>query len=39
MTVKEIIIAVIGTRKPSPEEGRLAQEVGRELAKNGIALI
>jgi uncharacterized protein (TIGR00725 family) len=39
MTVKEIIIAVIGTRKPSPEEGQLAQEVGRELAKNGIALI
>jgi uncharacterized protein (TIGR00725 family) len=39
MTVKEIIIAVIGTRKPSPEEGQLAQEVGRELAKNGITLI
>jgi uncharacterized protein (TIGR00725 family) len=39
MTVKEIIIAVIGTRKPSPEEGQLAQEVGRELAKNGVTLI
>ena len=39
MTVKEIIIAVIGTRKPSPEEGQLAQEVGREFAKNGITLI
>ena len=39
MTVREIIIAVIGTRQPSPEESKLAEEVGRELAKNGIALI
>ena len=39
MTVREIIIAVIGTRKPSPEESSLAEEVGRELAKNGITLI
>ena len=39
MTVREIIIAVIGTRKPSPEESSLAEEVGRELAQNGITLI
>jgi uncharacterized protein (TIGR00725 family) len=39
MTVREIIIAVIGTRQPSPEESKLAEEVGRELAKNGVALI
>ena len=39
MTVREIIIAIIGTRKPSPEESSLAEEVGRELAKNGITLI
>ena len=39
MTDREIIIAVIGTRQPSPEESKLAEEVGRELAKNGIALI
>jgi hypothetical protein len=39
MTDREIIIAVIGTRQPSPEESKLAEEVGRELAKNGVALI
>ena len=39
MTAKEIIVAVIGTRKPSPEESTLAEEVGRELARNGITLI
>ena len=39
MTAKEIIIAVIGTRQPSPEESKLAEEVGRELAKNGTILI
>jgi uncharacterized protein (TIGR00725 family) len=39
MTVKKLIIAVIGTRQPSPEESKLAQEVGRELAKNGVVLI
>ena len=39
MTAREIIIAVIGTRQPSPEESKLAEEVGRELAKNGVALI
>ena len=39
MTTKEIIIAVIGTRQPSLEEAKLAEEVGRELAKNGAVLI
>ena len=39
MTAREIIIAVIGTRQPSPEESKLAEEFGRELAKNGVALI
>ncbi len=40
MTAREtIIIAVIGTRQPSPEEATLAEEVGRELAKNGAVLV
>jgi uncharacterized protein (TIGR00725 family) len=39
MTSRETIIAVIGTRKPSPEEAKLAEEVGRELARNGVILI
>ena len=39
MTVREVIVAVIGTRQPSPEESKLAEEVGRELAKNGVILI
>lgn len=38
-TKKTITIAVIGTRKPTPEEAQLAEEVGRELAKNGVTLI
>jgi uncharacterized protein (TIGR00725 family) len=39
MTTRKIIVAVIGTRQPSPEESKLAEEVGRELAKNGVVLI
>ena len=39
MTAKKIIIAVIGTRQPSPEESKLAEDVGRELAKNGAIII
>ena len=39
MTTRETIIAVIGTRQPSPEESKLAEEVGREIAKNGAILI
>jgi hypothetical protein len=37
--MKEKIVAVIGTRTPSTEEAKLAEEVGRELAKNGVILI
>lgn len=33
------IIAVIGGAQPSPEEARLAEEVGRELAKQGAVLV
>ena len=33
------IIAVIGGSDPSPEEGKLAEEVGRLLAKNGVILV
>ena len=32
-------IAVIGGEKPSPQEAKLAEEVGRELAKQGASLI
>ena len=39
MTIREVIVAVIGTRQPSPEESKLAEDVGRDLAKNGVALI
>ena len=33
------VIAVIGSERPSPQEARLAEEVGRELAKRGAILI
>ena len=33
------IIAVIGGGQPSPEEARLAEEVGRKLAKQGAILV
>ncbi len=33
------IIAVIGGAEPSPEEARLAEEVGRELGKQGATLV
>ncbi|MFH1031205.1 MAG: TIGR00725 family protein [Chloroflexota bacterium] len=33
------IIAVIGGGQPSPEEDKLAEEVGRLLAKNGVILV
>ena len=36
---KKIIIAVIGGEHPSPEEARLAEEVGRELARQGAAVV
>jgi uncharacterized protein (TIGR00725 family) len=34
-----IAIAVIGTRQPSTKEHKIAEEVGRELAKNGVVLL
>jgi len=33
------IIAVIGAGQPSPEEANIAEEVGRELARQGATLI
>ena len=33
------IIAVIGGGQPSPEEAKLAEEVGRQLAKQGATLV
>jgi uncharacterized protein (TIGR00725 family) len=33
------IIAVIGAGQPSPEEAKLAEDVGRELARQGVTLI
>lgn len=39
MSQSKIIIAVIGAREPSPEEAGLAEEVGREIARQGAALI
>ncbi|MFC1977169.1 TIGR00725 family protein [Chloroflexota bacterium] len=39
MLQKKKIIAVIGGAQPSPEEARLAEEVGRELGKRGVTLV
>jgi uncharacterized protein (TIGR00725 family) len=39
MTKKQPIIAVIGGGSCNQEEARLAEEVGRELAKRGAALV
>ena len=39
MSERKKIIAVIGGEQPSPEEARLAEEVGRELAKQGATLV
>jgi uncharacterized protein (TIGR00725 family) len=39
MTKKQPIIAVIGGGSCNQEEAKLAEEVGRELAKRGAALI
>ncbi|UCD09296.1 MAG: TIGR00725 family protein [Dehalococcoidales bacterium] len=39
MSQRKLIIAVIGAREPSPEEAGLAEEVGREIARQGAALI
>lgn len=39
MSQRELIIAVIGARDPSPEEASLAEELGKEIARQGVALI
>jgi uncharacterized protein (TIGR00725 family) len=39
VTSKKTFIAVIGGRQPSSEEARLAEEVGRELAKQRATLV
>jgi len=39
MTGKKKFIAVIGASQCSPREAKLAEEVGRELAKQGAAVI
>ncbi len=39
MTNKKKFIAVIGASEPSAQEAKLAEEVGRELARRGIILV
>ena len=39
MSQRKLIIAVIGAREPSPEEAGLAEEVGKEIARQGAALV
>ena len=39
MTNKKRFIAVIGGSKCSPQEAELAEEVGRELARQGVTLV
>lgn len=39
MSQRKLIIAVIGAREPSPEETGLAEEVGREIARQDATLI
>ena len=39
MTEKQKIIAVIGGGDCSPQEAELAEEVGREIARNGAILV
>ena len=39
MIDKKKFVAVIGGREPSAEETRLAEEVGRELARQGATLV
>jgi uncharacterized protein (TIGR00725 family) len=39
MPQRKLIISVIGARDPSPEETGLAEEVGKEIARQGAALI
>ena len=37
--IRNKIVAVIGGGQPSPEEARMAEEVGRELARRGVTLV
>ena len=39
MSQSKLIIAVIGAREPSIEETGLAEEVGREIARQGATLV
>ena len=39
MTDKKKFIAVIGGKQPSKEEARMAEEVGRELARQGATVV
>lgn len=39
MALKDKIIAVIGGSQPTAEEARLAEEVGRELARRGAVVV
>ena len=39
MINKKRFIAVIGGNQPSPQEAKLAEEVGRELARQGATLV
>jgi len=39
MTDKKKFIAVIGGKQPSKEETRMAEKVGRELARRGAAVV
>ncbi len=39
MPLKDRIVAVIGASQPSAQELRLAEEVGRELARRGAVLV
>ncbi len=39
MSERKTIIAVIGAGEPSDEEARLAEEVGRELARRGAVVV
>jgi uncharacterized protein (TIGR00725 family) len=37
--VRRLLVAVIGASQPSPEEARLAEEIGARLARAGFAVL
>ncbi len=39
MSQQKTLIAVIGGAEPTPEEARLAEEVGRQLARKGAVVV